>query len=211
MASNGGCSPYSGFPIYPRASATASNSSCSQGMNNSPLTSSLNYLPTLQFPALHCTVLTLTNCPAYNTLARPHRKHRSSVAVQLLLSGLHRKHLSSVAVQLLLSGLHRKHCSSISLWVHVRNLLLSSGRCLQSRYLATGLHATILYIPLGACAHICTTKVIKEWGEREEEEEEESKKKYKEAEEGIINNAEEMRNKRKSEGEIDMRRRWMKD
>jgi hypothetical protein len=41
-------------------------------------------------------------------------------------------------------GLHRKHCSSVVVQLLLaRNLLLTSGRCLWSHYLATGLHATM--------------------------------------------------------------------
>jgi hypothetical protein len=101
----------------------ASNRNGSHQLNCSSLTNSF----TIQlFTSLHCTELTLTVL-LITPRQRPHRKHRSSVSVQLLLSGPHRKHCSFVALQLL----------------HVKNLLPSGGRCLQSRYLAAGLHATM--------------------------------------------------------------------
>jgi hypothetical protein len=62
-AFNGGRSLYSGFPNYPHASATSS-----QRLNCSPLTYQL-------FTSLHCTVLTLTNCSAYNISARNAQKN----------------------------------------------------------------------------------------------------------------------------------------
>jgi hypothetical protein len=94
--SNGERSPYSGSRPIPVPQLPAFNSNNSQRLNcSSPLAHSLTH----RLAPLHCTVLTLT------------------VVVITSRHGLHRKHLSSVAVQLLL----------------VRNLLPSSGRCLQSR------------------------------------------------------------------------------
>jgi hypothetical protein len=65
--------------------------------------------------------------------------------------GLHRKHLSQrffyCCVTQLLQGPRREHRFQVSLLVSVRNQLRplsSNGRCLQSHYLATGLHATII-------------------------------------------------------------------
>jgi hypothetical protein len=40
-------------------------------------------------------------------------------------------------------GPHREYLFPVTLLVHV-NLLPSNGHCLQSHYLATGLHATLL-------------------------------------------------------------------
>jgi hypothetical protein len=100
-----------------------SNSNSSQGLNCSSLTDSLSHQPT------RSTELTLTNNPVYNISAQITQKHRSSVPVQLLLSGP-----------------HRKYRFPVSPLVHVRNLLLSNGRCLQSHYLATGVHATCISI-----------------------------------------------------------------
>jgi hypothetical protein len=57
----------------------------------------------------------------------PHRKHRFQ---QFYCCVTHLSH-----------GLRRKHSFPISLLVHVRNLLPSNRSCLQSHYLATGLHA----------------------------------------------------------------------
>jgi hypothetical protein len=78
-ASNGVCSPASGFPNYPRTSTT----SFSQQI--APAVLSLTHSLTNQ---LNSTQLTLTNCPAYNISVQPQRKHRSSVAVPLLRSCL---------------------------------------------------------------------------------------------------------------------------
>jgi hypothetical protein len=99
-ASNGGRSRNISVPQLP-----ASNSNNSQKPNCSSRTNSLTYQQTT-LPCMNCTALTLTNY----LIMLSHRKHRSSVAVQLLC---------------------------------VRNLLPSSGRCLQSLYLATGLHVTV--------------------------------------------------------------------
>jgi hypothetical protein len=53
--SNGGRSPYSGFPIYPCASVTSTNSNSSQGLKSSnPLTHSLTHQPTHSIP-MQCT------------------------------------------------------------------------------------------------------------------------------------------------------------
>jgi hypothetical protein len=85
----------------------------------------ITHQPTLHFHALHCLLI-----------------------IVLLITfwhGLHRKHQSSIAVQLLLSKPHRKHRFPVSPLVHARNLLPSCRHCLQSHYLATGLHATILW------------------------------------------------------------------
>jgi hypothetical protein len=79
----------------------------------------LHFSDELTNSSLPCTVLVITSRHV------PHRKYRSSVAVQLLLRGPHRRHRSSV-VQ----------------FSPVRNLLPSNRLGLQRHYLATGLRAT---------------------------------------------------------------------
>jgi hypothetical protein len=81
-----------GFQTIPVPQLPASNSSTSQGLNrSSPLTLSL----TTQLTPLHWLSLIALLITSRH---RSHRKHRSSVPIQLLLSGPHRKHHSSVAV-----------------------------------------------------------------------------------------------------------------
>jgi hypothetical protein len=106
-----------------------SNSTRSQEQKCSSLTNNSSLFCT----ELHCTY-SLTNCPAYNILARTPQRNLCSVAVQLLLSGPHRKHRSSVVVVVVVV---------VVVLVHVRNLLPSSECCLKSHYLATSLHATM--------------------------------------------------------------------
>jgi hypothetical protein len=75
--SNGGRSPSSWFPKCSRPQLPASHSNSSQKLNpSSPLTNSLTYQPTNLLT--HWLVLFTTS------RHRPHRKHLSSVAVQLL-------------------------------------------------------------------------------------------------------------------------------
>jgi hypothetical protein len=62
--------------------------------------------------------------------------------------GPHRKHRFQqfyCCVTQLWHGPCRGHHFSVSPLVYVRKLLPNNGRCLQSHYLATGLHATISF------------------------------------------------------------------
>jgi hypothetical protein len=69
----------------------------------------------------------LQTCPAYNTLTRTALKTPLPTGVILL------RHGSCI-----------EHCFPLSPLVRVRNLLPSNGRCFQSHYLVTGLHAAVL-------------------------------------------------------------------
>jgi hypothetical protein len=62
----------------------------------------------------------------------PHRKHRFQ---QFYCCGTQMSHRP-----------HREHQFPVSSFVRVKNLLPSNWLCLQSRYLATGLHATVCFI-----------------------------------------------------------------
>jgi hypothetical protein len=114
-----------GSRTIPVPQLPASKSNSSQRLNCSS-SHSLTHPLTNSF--LPCTAQTVTNCPDYNISAWTAHK------------------TFPVTVQLLLSGLNRKHRSSVNPFVHVRNLLPNSGRCLQDHYLVTGLHATILML-----------------------------------------------------------------
>jgi hypothetical protein len=104
-ASNRGCSPYSGFPNYPRPQLTSSHSNGSHPLNRTSslcqsLTSQLNWLnsPQSQSQSYFMT-------------------HKSSVGrTHSSLTGLH---ITSV------HGQHRKHLSYVVYWS-----LPSNGRCL---------------------------------------------------------------------------------
>jgi hypothetical protein len=67
---NGGLSPYSGFPNYPRASLLVSNSSKRPNCS-SPLTS---HQPTRFVPLYSSALTSLTSCSAYNISARTAQK-----------------------------------------------------------------------------------------------------------------------------------------
>jgi hypothetical protein len=100
----------------------ASHSNSSQGLNASgPLTNSFH---STQLKSLHW-------LSAYNISARTIQK----TAFQRFLY---------CWVTQLSQGLRRERRFQVSPFVHIRNMFPSNGRCLQSRYLATGLHATIL-------------------------------------------------------------------
>jgi hypothetical protein len=77
-----------------------------------------------------------------------------TVSSAYVLTGWRMSHnwLNSRLVLLILPwhGPHRKHRFPVSTCtlVRVRNLLPSNGRCLQSHYLATGVHATLLLLLL---------------------------------------------------------------
>jgi hypothetical protein len=60
---------------------------------------------------------------------RPHRKHHFQQFYCYVMQLSH--------------GPHREDLFPVSLLVCVRNMLPSNGHCLQSHYLATGLHATV--------------------------------------------------------------------
>jgi hypothetical protein len=112
----------------PQLLATTSNGS--QRLNCSCLTNSLTHQPTLHFPELHCTALPLTNCPGYNISARTAQKTPFLVFVVQSLSWEHvclRSRFLAMAVVYLL----------------IPRSLPSSGRCLWSHYVATGLHVAI--------------------------------------------------------------------
>jgi hypothetical protein len=87
-------------------------------------------LSTFNSTRLHCTLLHLLNWVGrvIESLNAPHRKRRFQELFYCCVTQV--SHVPRFAVSPL---------------VRVMNLLPSSGRCLQSHYLATGLHATICY------------------------------------------------------------------
>jgi hypothetical protein len=115
-ASNGRHSPSSGFPNYPLPQLSASHSNGSQWLNLSSsltnsLTNSVTHQPTnsIQLSWFSLTILLITS------QRRPHRKHRSIIAEQLVPwkhACLWSRYIVTTVVQLLLShsclatGLH---------------------------------------------------------------------------------------------------------
>jgi hypothetical protein len=121
-ASNGGRSPYSGFPNCPRPQLPASNSNSSHWLYSSSLTNS----PTSS--SLPCTAP--SNSSGYISA-------RTAQKTQFLCWSIH------CCVRSHGNGPRRKHHFPASPLARVKNLLPSNGRCSQSHHLATGLH-TIL-------------------------------------------------------------------
>jgi hypothetical protein len=110
-ASNGGRSPFSGFPNSPRPKLPASNSNSTQRLNrSSSLTHWLTQSLTSKFNSYWLTPpanLLLTNWHG------PRRKYRSSFSVQLLLSG---DDVLRCCLQNNRHGMRRKHHSSVAVY-----------------------------------------------------------------------------------------------
>jgi hypothetical protein len=92
--------------------------------------------PSSRFPNCPRPQLPASNSNSSQQLNPTHQPTRST--------SLHWTEPTPLSAYTIRHGPRREHQFPVSSLVRVRNLLPSNGRCLQSHYLATGLHATIL-------------------------------------------------------------------